>query len=99
MNQKTIELVYFEGCPNATRARANLRAALEGAGVAARWDEWDLASESTPEQYRQHGSPTILVDGRDVTGEGTEAVAMSCRADGAPSVATIVARLGEREGH
>ena len=93
MSQKTIELVYFEGCPNATRARENIRAALEGAGAAPEWDEWDLTLESTPEGYRQHGSPTVLVDGRDVTGEGADTVAMACRADGAPSVATIAGKL------
>jgi len=93
MSRPTIELVYFAGCPNATRARENLRTALQGAGVASHWAEWDLASESTPERYRRHGSPTVLIDGTDVTGGGADAVAMACRADGAPSVAAIAERL------
>lgn len=94
MTSRTIELIYFDGCPNAEQARQNIRSALEVAGAAARWDEWDLASEATPERYRRHGSPTVLVDGTDVTGEGAHAAAMSCRADGAPSVAAIAERLG-----
>lgn len=93
MKDKTIDLVYFEGCPNAERARDNLRAALREAGRQPEWAEWELASEATPEQYRRHGSPTVLVDGEDVTGGGGDAVAMACRADGAPSVATILDRL------
>lgn len=94
MTAKSIDLVYFDGCPNAERARENLRAALEGSGRVAEWSEWDLMAASTPDEYRQHGSPTILVDGKDVTGAGAEAVAMACRADGAPSVAAIRDRLG-----
>lgn len=93
MTGKSIDLVYFEGCPNADRARENLRAALEATGRPPEWSEWNLAAETTPERYRRHGSPTVLVDGEDVTGEGGQAVAMACRAEGAPSVAAIRARV------
>lgn len=93
MTDKSIALVYFEGCPNAELARENLRAALREAGRQSDWSEWDLSSEATPERYRRHGSPTVLVDGEDVTGGGPDAVAMACRADGAPSAATILSRL------
>jgi hypothetical protein len=85
MKERRIELVYFDGCPNADRARANLEAAL-GAGS---WREWNLSSGDTPERFRRHGSPTVLVDGRDVTGEGEANAAMACRADGVPSVELI----------
>jgi hypothetical protein len=99
MIRKTIDLVYFDGCPNAEVARQNIRSALEAAGVPPHWDEWDLASEDTPERYRRHGSPTVLVDGRDVTGDGTRAVAMACRSVGAPSVSTIAEAIGGRSPH
>jgi hypothetical protein len=89
MRNRVIDLVYFEGCPNAAIARENLKAAVEAVGTDQRWSEWDLMSESTPEHFRQHGSPTVLIDGRDVTGDGPEAVAMACRADGAPSIQVI----------
>ena len=94
MTNRTIELVYFAGCPNAERARENIRTALKAASSATRWAEWDLASDATPERYRRHGSPTVLVDGEDVTGSGADAVAMAGRSDGAPSVEVIAARLG-----
>ena len=93
MKDKTIDLVYFEGCPNVERARENMRAALREAGLQTDWAEWDLSSKATPERYRRHGSPTVLVDGEDVTGGAADAVAMACRADGAPSVAAILDRL------
>lgn len=89
MTKKTIELVYFDGCPNVARARANLRTALRESGHSIEWSEWDLTSDTTPEEYRRHGSPTVLVDGEDVTGDGAEAISMACRSDGAPSVAAI----------
>ena len=91
MNTPRIELVYFEGCPNASQARENIRAAVEASGRPLEWSEWDLMAESTPEDLQRYGSPTVLIDGQDVTGEGTGAVA--CRADGAPSVALIAERL------
>jgi hypothetical protein len=93
MTARKIDLVYFEGCPNAAIARENLRAAVESVGLDLSWSEWDLMSESTPEHFRQHGSPTVLIDGRDVTGAGHEAVAMACRADGAPTIDAIVDSL------
>ena len=92
-NTPQIELVYFDGCPNAVTARENLRVAVEASGRPLDWSEWDLMAESTPESFRRYGSPTVLIDGRDVTGEGHEGAAMACRADGAPSVETIVAQL------
>lgn len=93
MNTQRIELVYFDGCPNAERARENLARALASAGGAPEWAEWDLMDPGTPEVYKQYGSPTILVDGRDVTGAEGGASAMACRADGAPSAEAIAAKL------
>ena len=94
MTTPRIELVYFEGCPNASKARAHIRDAVEASGRTLEWSEWDLMAESTPEAFRRYGSPTVLIDGQDVTGEGAGAAAMACRADGAPSVALIAERLG-----
>ncbi len=93
MKTPRIELVYFDGCPNASRARDNLREAVEASGQDVTWSEWDLMEESTPADYRRFGSPTVLVDGEDVTGENVGTQAMACRADGAPSVVTITARI------
>ncbi|MDT8369084.1 MAG: hypothetical protein RQ745_07740 [Longimicrobiales bacterium] len=91
MSTPTIELVHFDGCPNADQARENLRAVVgEGA-----WREWNLSSESTPERYRRFGSPTVLIAGEDVTASGDAAGsaetsgAMACRAEGAPSISVI----------
>ena len=94
MKTPRIDLVYFEGCPNTAQARDNIRAAMEESGRRLEWAEWDLMAESTPERFRRYGSPTVLIDGEDVTGEGADAAAMACRADGAPTVAAITDKLG-----
>ncbi len=97
MKTPRIELVYFDGCPNASQARENLREAVEASNEASNedltWSEWDLMAESTPADFRRFGSPTVLVNGEDVTGENVSTEAMACRADGVPSVATITARI------
>jgi hypothetical protein len=80
----TIELVYFEGCPNVAPARENLRAGLEAAGLPPEWREWNQLDPSTPAALRKHGSPTILVNRRDVTG-GAEGSGLCCRTDGVPT--------------
>ncbi len=95
MTQK-IELIYFDSCPNAQPARENLRRALEEAGLPPTWQEWEQGDSSAPGHVKQYGSPTILIDGRDVTGVGAGVAAAACRADGAPSIETIQAALSEQ---
>lgn len=95
--KRKIELVYFEGCPNATVARENLAEATRSSGLQEEWEEWDLMDPESPDWAKQHGSPTVLVDGEDVTGEGPGASAMACRADGAPGVSLILKALEGRE--
>ncbi len=93
MSGLTIELVYFEGCPNVDVARRNLSEAIASFGESVKWTEWDTDSDSIPELYRTYGSPTVLVNGHDVTGSGGQNQAMACRADGAPPVSAILEKL------
>ena len=64
-----IEFLYEKTCPNITDARDALRLALEQAGLPQEWREWERNDPAAPAHARQYGSPTILVDGRDVGGE------------------------------
>ncbi len=74
----TVELIYDRDCPNVEDTRVQLRQALEAAGLAPEWQEWDRADPRAPAYARRYGSPTVLVDGRDVA--GTEpSDAPSCR--------------------
>src|SRR5579883_2781976 len=71
-----VELIYDPDCPAAPQARENLRAAMLRAGLAPRWVEWERSSPDAPERVRAYGSPTILINGRDVA--GTEASGAAC---------------------
>jgi hypothetical protein len=77
-----IELVYDTTCPNVDRARAAIRAALLSVGAPVEWEEWERGADATPAALRSLGSPSVLVNGRDVgCGERStaDADANSCR--------------------
>ena len=93
-----VELIYQESCPNVESARAALREALRRAGRAPRWREWERSTAGAPAHARLYGSPTILVDGRDVAGAVPGDGSESCRIYGGgqlgvPPVEAIVAGL------
>lgn len=79
-----VEFIYDGGCPNAAAARKQLLHAFSNAGVRATWTEWDGTDPDIPDHAKRHGSPTILVDGRDVS-DGTTS--------GVPPLDRIVAAL------
>jgi mercuric ion transport protein len=90
-----VDLVYDDGCPNVALARNNLMRAFASVGVAARWHEHRIGDPGAPARVRGFGSPTILVDGRDVAGHDPAAEAC-CRlyaGDRAPSVDAIARAL------
>lgn len=108
-----IELIYDRDCPNVDAARDAIRGALAELGVSVSWQEWDRGAEATPSVLRNLGSPTVLLDGKDVaseSGELAQADANCCRVyledgsiTGAPSAAMIVnaikrARRTDRKG-
>jgi len=99
-----IELIYDSDCPAAPQARENLREAMLRAGLAPRWVEWERSSPDAPERVRAYGSPTILIDGRDVA--GNEATGAACcriyqpqpgRFAAVPPIELILAALREAQ--
>ncbi len=87
-----VELVYFEGCPHAEEARNRLREALALLQLPPAWTEWDTERVHTPSTYRRFASPTVLVDGVDVSG-GVEGAGMGCAVGGGPTAEVIVRAL------
>ena len=96
-----IELVYFAGCPNVPKARQRLAHALSLANLPAKWVEWNTGDARAPEYVKQFGSPTILVEGRDVVEVLAGSTRDTCRVyrdsdgnhGGAPPVKEILAAL------
>lgn len=82
----------FDGCPHADLAETRLREAL--GDVSIRREMVDDPEEAERLEFR--GSPTILVDGRDLFGDPADPVGLSCRLyrtedglEGSPSVAQL----------
>lgn len=98
ITQPRVELLYFPGCPNIGPARMQLQRALLEAGCPVQWTEHDVNADDAPPHARGYGSPTILIDGRDVTG-GTPAEGTACRLypnselPGVPALVAILTAL------
>jgi DNA-binding transcriptional MerR regulator len=68
LNVIPVELIYEKTCPNIEAARRQLLRAFAEVGTTPRWQEWEAGMPETPAHVHGYGSPTILVDGRDVGG-------------------------------
>lgn len=96
-----VELVYEKTCPNIAAAREQLLRAFVDVGITPRWREWEVSSEDAPQHVHGYGSPTILVDGSDVSGVMTDGDDYCCRVyahsdegnKGVPALADIVRAL------
>jgi hypothetical protein len=101
-----VELIFDRDCPNVDAARENLLRAFARAGLAPAWVEYDRADRDSPDHVRRYGSPTILVEGRDVASQGPEPEADCCRLydhgggklQGAPAVEVVAKALGGEAG-
>jgi len=89
-----IQFLAFGGCPLAEPAKKNLKKAL--AGIEVEFEEIDILDPKCPKDLPGWGSPTILIDGEDVTGQ-SKGNSVSCRVysmpGGVPNVECIKACL------
>lgn len=67
-----VEFLYEETCPNVAATRRNLMRAFSNAGVVPKWREYRLEAEDAPSYAHGYGSPTILVNGRDLEGRAPD---------------------------
>jgi len=101
----TVEILYFEGCPNHEALLLRLGELLEHAVVATAVELVEVADDEAARRQRFLGSPTLRVDGRDVE-PGADARAdygLKCRVyrtphglGGVPSDEWILAALTAR---
>lgn len=95
MDEPVIQLLVFDGCPLADAARESLREALTELGRA-HFEEINILDPNTAQEFRGWGSPTILIDGRDVSG-AAKGDSVGCRLydgpNGVPSPESIVKNI------
>ena len=97
-----VQLLYFEGCPNWQIAEARLRDALVAVGIA---ELVELVEVNTHEQAVRlgfRGSPSVMVDGRDLFAPPGAAYGLMCRVystpeglQGSPTTEQWVAALAD----
>ncbi|HKW88579.1 MAG TPA: hypothetical protein VJN21_07470 [Candidatus Acidoferrales bacterium] len=76
-----VEVLYFPGCPNHSRALDEVKRALEAERIHAAITEIEVGDELQAERHSFYGSPTIRVNGRDVAPVPSTAasVGLQCR--------------------
>ena len=84
-----IEFVYFEGCPHAEQARANLKEVLDSLEESRQWKEWVQGRDATPAWAERLPSPSVLIGGRNVVGPVPDVEGRACAPGGAPSTDQI----------
>jgi hypothetical protein len=77
----TIEVLYFEGCPNREALLPRLREILADAGVSTDIDLRRITDDAAAQRERFLGSPTVRINERDVepSAEGRTDYGMKCR--------------------
>lgn len=101
-----VELIYDHDCPNVELAREHVRSALAQVGHRERWLEWERSDKRSPGYVRKYGSPTILVNERDVAEDPEMSGNACCRVyehgngglSGVPTVEMITSALNLAEG-
>lgn len=94
-----VTLQYFDGCPNWRLADERLRTVAAEFGLHVNYQK--VASPEEAEALSFHGSPTILIAGRDpFAAEGVQ-VGLSCRiydtpdgSAGSPTIEQLRAAMG-----
>jgi hypothetical protein len=93
-----IEILTFEGCPNATATFERVREAVRLEVVDAEIDVIEVTTPDLAERVRFLGSPSVRVDGQDVEPSAKDRTeyGLMCRtyscgtgADGVPPIAMI----------
>lgn len=101
----TVELIYDRACPNVGKSRQVLDEAFAKLGISGSWTEWDRESPDSPDYARGFGSPTVLINGRDLAGRRPNEEENCCRlySDGqggfvgVPSVEQITKALADNQ--
>jgi hypothetical protein len=77
----TIEVLYFDGCPNHETLLPRLRELLAHDGISTEIDLRRITDDEAAQRERFLGSPTVRVNGRDVEPDAEQRTdyGMKCR--------------------
>ena len=97
----TIELLYFEGCPQVAPTLSLANEVLSELGLLVEVQQVEVRTPDDAERLRFLGSPSVRVDGKDIEpdAEGRTEYTLSCRLygdSGLPPKDLLVAALGAR---
>ena len=67
-NKIKIEFQYFEGCPHSDELFKNLKEAIVGYEYKIELKKIIIDTPELPKKYKFRGSPTILINGKDIEG-------------------------------
>jgi hypothetical protein len=83
----TVELLYFDGCPNYETLLPHLERLLGGANVSAEIKLRRIANRDDAQREKFLGSPSVRVDGCDIEpgAEGRDDFGLKCRLYRLPS--------------
>ena len=86
-----VRIVYRRDCPCLGAARANVDAALALLGESSTRVEL-VPADTEQDAHREslHGSPTVLIDGKDPFAPGDEPTTLACRPGGAPTLRQLL---------
>jgi hypothetical protein len=98
-----IHVLYFKGCPNHEPTVQRVKDVAARLGVAAGVDEIEVTPDDDPAALRFLGSPTVLINGRDIDPTQREGVVygFGCRTFGGaglPPVEMIETAIREASG-
>jgi hypothetical protein len=90
-----VSIVYRKDCPCLGAARANVDAALALVGKSYMQVELvPLETEADAHRHAMHGSPTVLIDGRDPLTASDAPTTLACRPGGAPTIPQLLDAFG-----
>jgi len=88
-----IEIQHFHGCPNSEEMINRTKKAVTQSELEIEYKEVIVDTPEKAEQYKFRGSPTVLIDGKDLEGlPEPESGNLACRyyKNGIPSVERIL---------
>lgn len=74
-----IELIFDRECPNVEATRSVLQEAFKRTNFKGEWQEWDRNQPDSPSYALGYGSPTILINGRDIAEDNATSEGNCCR--------------------